>query len=302
MAVAGLAAPDRRRLLMALVALVLGATAMGASPVFVRLADVGPYASAFWRTFLALPFLWAWARLEDAGRPRSRLSIGVPVVLAGLFFAGDLFFWHLSILATTVANATFLATTSPIWVAFGAWLLMSEKIAPRMLVGLALCIAGGFALVGQSYGFAPERVRGDIFGLVTAIFFGLYILAMGAARSGSGAARLTFLSTAVTAACLFVIAILFDTAILPRSWAGLATLVALALVSQVGGQGLLAVALGALPTTFSAMVIFLEAIAAASFGWAILGEALGWLQALGGLLILAGIWTARPRTVTKAQP
>ena len=52
-------------------------------------------------------------------------------------------------------------------------------------------------------------------------------------------------------------------------------LVALALVSQVGGQGLLAVALGTLPATFSSLVIFLEAIAAAAFGWVVLGEALG---------------------------
>src|SRR5262249_23490571 len=58
MTVAGLATPDRRRLVLAVAALVLGAVGMGASPVFVRFADVGPYASAFWRVFLALPFLW----------------------------------------------------------------------------------------------------------------------------------------------------------------------------------------------------------------------------------------------------
>ena len=69
MTVAGLAMPDRRRLLLAFAALVAGAVAMGASPVFVRFADVGPYASAFWRTFLALPFLWAWVRLEGEGAP-----------------------------------------------------------------------------------------------------------------------------------------------------------------------------------------------------------------------------------------
>src|SRR5262245_65600121 len=49
---------------LAFAALVLGASAMGASPIFVRLADVGPQASAFWRAFLALPFLWVWARWE----------------------------------------------------------------------------------------------------------------------------------------------------------------------------------------------------------------------------------------------
>lgn len=301
MAVADSAAPDQRRRVLAFVALVLGATAMGASPIFVRLADVGPYASAFWRTFLALPFLWAWARLEQAGAPRRTGAIGLPVVLAGVFFAGDLFFWHLSILATTVANATFFATTAPIWVALGAWLVLSERIGARLMLGLLLCIGGGLALVGQSYGFAPERVRGDLYGVVTAIFFGLYILALRAARSDIGAARLSLQSTAVTAAILLLIAVLFDSAVVPRSLGGVAALLALALVSQVAGQGLLAVALGTLPATFSSMVIFLEAIAAAGFAWVILGEALGALQAFGGVLILAGIWTARPRAVAARE-
>jgi drug/metabolite transporter (DMT)-like permease len=57
-----------------------------------------------------------------------------------------------------------------------------------------------------------------------------------------------------------------------------------------------AIALGTLPATFSALVIFIEAIAAAAFGWAILGEALGPVQVLGGILILVGIWVARPRS------
>src|SRR5690606_24670549 len=105
---------------LAFVALVTGAVAMAASPIFVRLADVGPFASAFWRVALALPALWIWDRLET--RPAAASSATVPIVLAGLFFAGDLFFWHLSILSTTVANATFFATTAPIWVVLGGWL------------------------------------------------------------------------------------------------------------------------------------------------------------------------------------
>jgi drug/metabolite transporter (DMT)-like permease len=109
-----------------------------------------------------------------------------------------------------------------------------------------------------------------------------------------------FLSTAVTAACLFVIALLLEPRLLPQSAEGLAVLVVLAVVCQAGGQGLVAVALGTLPATFSALVIFIEAIAAAAFGWAILGEALGPVQVLGGILILVGIWVARPRSSAPA--
>jgi drug/metabolite transporter (DMT)-like permease len=285
---------DPRRVAIAFACLVFGAIAVGSSPIFVRFADVGPYASAFWRTFLALPFLWAWARIET--RTGSVMRLDRPVALAGLFFAGDLFFWHLAILGTTVANATFLATTAPIWVAFGAWLFTAETIGTRTILGLALCLSGGAALLGQSYGFAPERLWGDLFGLTTAVFFGAYVLAVRRARQHHGAGRMIFLSTMVTAACLFVITLLFDTRLVPQSASGIAVLVVLAVVCQAGGQGLMAVALGTLPATFSALVIFIEAIAAAAFGWVILGEALGPLQMLGGILILIGIWVARPRS------
>src|SRR5882672_9310638 len=112
MTAAGIATEEKRRV-VAFAALVLGAVAMGASVLFVRWADVGPYASAFWRVFLALPFLFVWMRLENGP---AWPGLDRAVLLSGLLFTGDLFFWHLAILGTTVANATFLATTAPIWV------------------------------------------------------------------------------------------------------------------------------------------------------------------------------------------
>ena len=287
------AADERQRFSVALAALVFGAVAMGASVLFVRWADVGPYASAFWRVFLALPFLFAWMRIENRGGAWPRLDRAV--LLAGLFFTGDLFFWHLAILGTTVANATFLATTAPIWVALGAGSCSRKRSRGRILIGLALCLAGGFALLGESYGFAPQRLMGDLYGVATAFFFGAYVLAVRAARARHGAAEVMFVSTAITAVCLFAIALAFEPRILPQSANGVGALLALAIISQVGGQGLVAVALGTLPATFSALVIFLEAVAAASFGWLLLNEPLGIVQALGGVLILFGIYVARPR-------
>jgi drug/metabolite transporter (DMT)-like permease len=295
------AALPARNTAIAFAALVIGAFAMGASPIFVRLADVGPFASAFWRCALALPFLalWAWTEPKET---RAMLSTDRAVILSGLFFAGDLFFWHLSILATTVANATFIATMAPVWVAFGAWMVFREKISQSNFIGLALCLIGGAALIGQSYSFAPERLIGDGYALVTSLFFGLYMLAVSNARTRLkiGAGSLAFMSAAVTCAILFVIAMLLETNFMPRTLNGWLTLLSLAIVSQVIGQGLLAVALGRLPATFSSLVIFLEAVGAAALGWLVLNESLGTLQLFGGILILLGIWVARPRTVAPA--
>lgn len=285
---------------LAVVALALGAVGMGASPVFVRLAEVGPFASAFWRMFLALPFLWLWLRYERSrsagGNPPAldRRSLGIVFAL-GFFFAGDLFFWHLAIVNTSVANATLLATMSPIVVALGAGLVLKEKVTAPVLLGVVGGVAGAMLIVGRSAGFQPDHLAGDLAGVITAFFFGSYVLAMSRARRRLTSATAMFYPAVVTSALLLVAAIVLDGRLLPLSWHGATMLVALALVSQVGGQGLAAFAFGYLPAVFSSLVIFVEAIAAALLGYLFFAEPVSLWQIAGGALILAGIYAARPR-------
>jgi drug/metabolite transporter (DMT)-like permease len=267
---------------------------MGISPIFVRIADVGPFASAFYRVALALPALYAWARLTDSPDAAAARPFGLATILAGLAFAGDLFFWHLSIVTTSVANATFFATTAPIWVVLFGWLILGERAEWKTLAGLAFCILGGGALLVQSLHLRPAGAIGDLYGLATGVFFGLYFLAVKAARRRSTAARVTLEATAITTAILLVVALCLEGSIVPHSARGVAALLAMAWISHAGGQGLLSVALGRLPAAFSSLVIFLEAIAAAAFAYVLLGEPVSLVQALGGVLILLGIYVARP--------
>ena len=279
-----------------LAAMVLAALAMSISPSLVRLADVGPFASAFWRVFLALPILWVWMRYTEAAEVDApRASFTMATILAALAFTGDLFFWHLAILRTTIANATFFATMAPLWVVIFGWLLLRQKVSRATLIGLLVCLSGGAALVVQSLAFNPSRAVGDTLGIITGAFFGLYFLAVGAARGRTNAARVTFELSVITSAILFVVAFFFEPRMLPQSASGWGVLVTLGLISHAGGQGLVSVALGRLPTVFSSLVIFLEAIAAALFAWVLLGENVTLIQALGGIIIVAGIWISRPR-------
>ena len=288
---------DTKGFLLGLVAMILAALAMSISPSLVRLADVGPFASAFWRVFLALPILWIWMRYAEVAEPNApRASFTIPTILAGIAFTGDLFFWHLSIMRTTIANATFFATMAPLWVVIFGWLLLRQRVSRATLLGLLVCLAGGTALVVQSLAFNPDRAVGDALAIITGAFFGLYFLAVGAARPGTNAARVTFELSVITSAILFLIAFFFEPRILPQSISGWCVLLALGLISHAGGQGLLSVALGRLPTVFSSLVIFLESIAAALFAWFLFGENVTLLQALGGIVIVAGIWIARPCT------
>ncbi|MGF1457079.1 MAG: DMT family transporter [Alphaproteobacteria bacterium] len=278
-------------------ALLAGAVAIGASPIFVRLSELGPFATAFWRVALALPLLAVWAALADHDRRRDAGPGGVAgdirtVLLPGIMFTGDLVFWHLSILNTSVANATLFANFSPVIVTLGAWVLLGERVTRSFLIGLGVAMAGAVLLLGDSFALKPDHLDGDLYGLVTAFFFGSYVLSVRAVRPRISAARLMLGSSFVTAAGLFLVTLIAGEAILPDTARGWTVLLGLAWVSHAGGQGLLAYALGHLPAGLSALVILIEPVAAAVLGWLILTERIGPWQALGGAIVLAGVWAA----------
>ena len=85
---------------------------------------------------------------------------------------------------------------------------------------------------------------------------------------------------------------------LPVDMRGWLVLIALALVSHIGGQGLIAFALAHLPAAFSSVSLLLQPVLAALFAWLLLGELLGPSQALGGALVLLGILIARRESQT----
>lgn len=287
---------------VALFLLLAGAFAIGFSPTLVRLSEIGPVATAVYRVALALPVLFAVLAIE----PRASASTSaraVPagwrewrdVALTGLFFTGDLVFWHWSITETTVANATLFATSTPIFVTLAAWLWLGERITGRFLVGLALSLGGAAMLAGSSYQSAPGHLIGDFYGVVTALFFSGYLLMVKRLRATLSAAAIMAWSGIVTAAGLAVLNIFVGEAWTPLSLAGWAILIALAVVSHAAGQGLVAQALARLPASFTAVAMLAEPLFAAAIAWLVLNEAVTPLQAAGGGVILAGIVAARPR-------
>lgn len=283
----------------ALPALVLGAVAIGCSPIFVRLSELGPTATAFWRVALAVPLFLAWARARRGRDARPAIGgVRRRLVLAGLLFAGDLVTWHWSIHFTSVANATLFANFAPVFVAAGAWAVFGERPGRRFLVGLACTIAGAACLVGGSFAIGRDHVFGDGLGLATALFYGGYLLTVKDLRGGLDAATLMLGSSLVTALALLPIAVVAGESLWPTSLQGWLILLGLGWISQAAGQGLIALAMGHLPAGFSSLVILVQPLAAALLGWLILAEAPGPAAALGGGLILAGIVVARRRGAT----
>jgi drug/metabolite transporter (DMT)-like permease len=277
----------------AFLALLAGAAAIAFAPIFVRVSETGPVASAFWRCALAVPVLWAWVLFRLAVSERGGDTFALPIVFAGLFFAGDLAVWHLSIMFTSVANSTLLANLAPIFVTLGAWILFRQRVTRTFLIGMIVAMSGAFVLTGPSFTLGDRQLLGDALGVVTAIFYGAYLLAVKHLRGSRSTALVMAASTTVCALALAPIALLSGETMLPSTSTGWHTLFALALVCQSAGQSLIAYAMAHLPASFSAVSLLLQPVLAALYAWAWLAEPVSALQLVGGVVILVGIYVAR---------
>lgn len=273
-----------------------GAGCIAFAPIFVRLSETGPLATAFYRVSLALPVLWLFVARDtkknppgDGMRPQEWLYLA----LAGVLFALDLAAWHASIMSTSVANATLLANFAPVFVAAGSWLLFKERFSAKFLLALALGIAGAVVLMGDSLDLDPAHLAGDALALLAAVFYGGYILTVSRLRRRCSAMLIMAASSLVSACLLLPMAVYAETDMFATTVYGWAILAGLALFSHAAGQGMIAFSLAHLPAAFSSLTLLLQPVIAAFLAWWLLGEALRVWQSAGALMVLGGIVLAR---------
>jgi drug/metabolite transporter (DMT)-like permease len=280
-----------------LIALILGGISIGCSPIFVRLSLVGPVTTAFWRLSLALIPLLVLFRsrtegIESQKQPRL-VSECMLAALPGVFLAGDLAVWHVSLHMTSVANATLLANMAPIFVTFGSWLIFRQPVKRVFLAGLGLSVGGVLVLKGGVSAMGDGHILGDMLALSASAFYAGYIMLVGWTRKRFQSSAIMLCSTISAAACTLPIAKSFEKDFFPATLMGWAILCALAWISQAAGQSLITYALGWLPAAFSSLTLLIQPVIAAVIAWVLLGEALSAPQIAGGLIVLAGIGLAR---------
>ncbi len=272
----------------------------GFAPIFVRLTDVGPVSSAFWRVALAVPIIAIGAALNsrltghgNAARPPLSPRDMRLLVLAGLFFAGDLGLWHWSIALTSVANSSLLPNLAPVFVAGLGFVFLGHRFSRNFLGALALATGGVGLLLGASIQLGGTRVTGDLLGIATATMYAAYLLTVGYVRRRVATLTVRLWVSIVTALALLPMALLSGEVFWPAGAEGWAVLFALALVNQVAAQGLISFSLAHLSAAFSAVSLLVQPVVATIVAWFLFHEALGTWEFAGALAVLSGIALAR---------
>ena len=277
--------------------LILGALGIAFSPIFVRFSDVDPIMTAFYRIFLSLPFFLLFSSsgiIEKIKFPEVK-NYYLVFFFSGLFFALDLICWHWSIKMTTVSKATFLSNLAPVVVILFSYFFLKEKFTKFFYIAAGLSLGGMTLLLGESFQFNKNQFFGDLLGVLTAVWYGSYIITISQLRKKYNTTSIMFISGVITSIILIVVSIIFEHQLIPQTINSIIVLFLLAFICQFLGQAFIAYALAYLPASTSSLTLLIQPIAATILGYLFFQEKLNSLQFFGCILILIGIYIARAK-------
>lgn len=276
-----------------------GGIALGFAPIGLRLGlgDLGPQAIAFWRYLFAIPMLFV---LVLAVSRRLPAKPNRAVIFAALFFTLDMALWHWSLTMTSVSNATFIVNLGNVLVGLTAWAFLKERPGLKWAAAALLAIAGAAALSLGGQNLTGGALRGDLFALAAAVFVSFYMLFSKLARRTLGGIEAMFWLSVFETGFAFLVLLASGERILPATLAGFAMPLALAVIVQVAGQGLIISGLGSTDTAVAGILVLAQPVVAAAISWSLFKEPLTALQGAGAGLILVAVWLAqrqKPRPV-----
>jgi drug/metabolite transporter (DMT)-like permease len=289
---------DRRA---AYVTLVAGMVAFGGTwPAGKVAADhVTPAVIAVVRFASAAVLLWLWARVAGRPVPRPRRA-DLPLVLvlgATVVFAYNLFFLYGVRHSTAADGSVLVPGLIPVATALLAWGVRGERPRPRSQLGLAVAFAGLVLVASPTGGVGSDRILGDALFVGAAISWSVYTLAGRRAIAQYGSVSANVYATAAGALLLLPVSFL-DGGWAPLAHAPVGALAGIAYLSAIGTVlGFVAFyegvrLIGATRTASFALLVPIFGVLSSVL---VLGEPLRASLAVGGAIVIVGLWLAESR-------
>ncbi|SEK71434.1 Permease of the drug/metabolite transporter (DMT) superfamily [Streptococcus equinus] len=265
--------------------------------IFVKLSPLPPINTGFYRVLFSIPMLLPFIKKSDL-QSLSYKQV-VTIVLAGAFLAGDLTFWNSSFSYTTVANSNLLVNLTPFTVIPVSYFLFKEKMTPKFLLGGLVTLLGVFVLMANKVTVSPERLLGDSMSLGASVFYAMFMITVYKLRDTVKSNVIMFLSAFGTLLVLAAVIFFTEGFYVPKNIEELWPLLALALVSQILGQGLLAYCLGKVNASLSSLITLSQPVVAALYAWVIFQEHLNLQSIIAIIITLTGVYLAKTQTSNK---
>ena len=274
--------------------LAFGAMLIGFAPIFVKWSMLSSSAIAFYRMFLAIPFLFI---LNYAVNRRLSFKVNnkstiLYAAFASLAFTTDLTLWHFSMTITSVSNATIIVNSAPIFVAILSFILFKEKLSTGFVFSFVITYSGIIGLIYFSNNYANGKLLGDLLCLVAAFFYGVYLLII-SKLGKENSLNIIFYTTFFC--CIFSIIpmIVEGGDIFPASNFEWLNLILLAVLCQFGGQYFITHAIGKISASSGSVGLLMQPITATLLAAFIFNEILNTIQVIFVFVAMFGIYLAR---------
>ena len=277
--------PDRGRVTGRLWVLSAGLCMSLGGPI-IRLADDStPWQFLFYRSLGAAAIILVYFLVTR--RPVLDLvrSAGMNGLVGGLGLAVAFTGYVWGVMHSTVANALFLISASPLVAAFLGWMVLRERVARSMWFAMFGVIVGVTIMIGE--GLTEGDLLGDLAALASAVGFAGFSVAIRRGRDTDMSPTI-LIGAAITTAFSAVMAAAGGTGLAaPMMDVGLAAAYGVLVI----GAGIFMLTIGArnVPAAELLVLSLTEVVFASIWVWLAFGEVPSVLTLVGGLIILGSI-------------
>lgn len=262
---------------------------LGGNQVVVKVTNAGfpPVSQAALRSVLAVAALAVWMRYRGISFRLPRAAIW-PAILLGVFFAVEFLTLFLALDLTTVARASIVFYSMPVWLTLAAHqLIPGEHLTRARVAGLVLAMSGvAWALLDRGE-TGQASLTGDLLALLaTLCWMGIALTARVSAARLLKPEQQLFWQVAISAPLLLLAAPLFGPWTTDPQLVHVGGLFFGAVVVVGFGFAMWFWLLSVYPASGVASFSFLSPVFAALLGWLVLGEPLG-LTLIGALALVA---------------
>ena len=282
--------------------LLIAVIALAFSPIFTKLSqiEISPTATVFNRLWIATIILNGWQLIKT---PTEYTSIQLKqfnfnrqglLILASFSATVSSVLWAISFTQTSVVSSTVLRSCTPIFISLGAWLVLKQQFNRQFIVGMLLSVVGAIFIGWDDLQIGTNHLFGDVIALLSAALHGMNILIIGYLRDRDYTTlRVLFWRCGFGALIVLPVVWFGDARLFPISLGGWLAVIALAVVCQTLGQGLLIYSLKQFDSTFVGIFTLLKPIVTALLAWIIFTESLNITNGVAAILILSGIFLAK---------
>jgi drug/metabolite transporter (DMT)-like permease len=259
----------------------------------ILVAEIGPVEIFALRLAIGLPFLAGVLVLKGVPLRFGRADAG-PLVLGGAIFTLHFLVQIAGLVTTTATNTGWIISVSPLVLAVLSFFILRERIGWSGLAGIVVATTGIVLLVsrGRLADLRWLRSTGDWLVLASAHTWAFYTVVTRdlARRRHPLAVTFAILLIAAAFTSILVVAVADLSSVRSLSPRGIVALLYLAIPGLALGQWFWQEGVAKLGATRAGLYLYLEPLATLVLAVPLLGEPFGPFVALGGGLVLAGVY------------